>query len=270
MTLRLSDRFLVCVQRIVRSHKHLNSLDKAISAFNKGEMHKIAAEFDAESGYHIHRILVVRPLPTSWWGIIIGDIVHQAHAALDNLIELLNIREKGKPTRSTQFPVYHDRDEYLYGRRRRSGVQTMGSVGAEAAALIESLQPYHRGNQYQSDPLWILHSFWNMDKHRQPPLIVAGLQTLNIVPRFRAVSGTATVGRREIIAPPTFPFVDGTEIARIRIEASPNTEVEVKHIIALNVTFGQGSPAVGREVYPTLVECVKYAGDVLMKFKQFF
>jgi hypothetical protein len=199
--------------------------------------------------------------------------VHQSRASLDNLVELLNIRECGKPTPGTQFPIYHERDQYLHGHGiRRPGVERMGSVGADAAQLIESLQPYHWGNAYRNHPLWILNALWNADKHRQPTVVIAAWKTIDVSRELEALTAEPMIGREDIIAAERIPLVDGAEVARVRIGLTDkiNTSMYVKSSLDFILTFGKDSPAVGREVYPTLAECFEYVNQALMKFGEFF
>lgn len=53
----------------------------------------------------------------------------------------------------------------------------------EAKAVVESLQPYHRGENWAIDPLWLLHVLSNIDKHRRP-----AVTTLYIEPNPEADS----------------------------------------------------------------------------------
>jgi hypothetical protein len=230
----------------------------------RGEMYGIAGDYDSESGYEIHRLKELKPIPFTRWGILVGDVVHQARAALDNLVELLNIRETGHPLRKTEFPICSTKTAYLKGFKKA------GNVGTKALALIESFQPYHRGDAYVSDPFWILHGLWNMDKHRNTAIVASLGQTVSVTPKFRATAGTVTVGRQEIVYPEFFPHEDGTEIGRFRIERSSTTEVYMEHALTLHIKLGDGQPGAGGYVTTTLRECVGHAAESLSKFEEFF
>ncbi len=272
----LREQFVACQQRIERSYEHIHTLTGEIEALShalcKSDMYDIAEEFDSESGYKIQRLRVLKQIPTARFGILVGDAVHQACAAFDNLVEILNIRETGNPMKRTEFPVYSDRDGFLHGKNgQRAGVAKIGKVGEKPAALIESLQPYHRGNNYASDPLWILRELWNMDKHRNPPVVASLVKHESVKPQFRATSGTATINPRDLIVPLMFPYVDGTEISRHNYEMSSNAKMHVQRTLGAHISFGADQHGLrGREVTPTLLTCLEYAARSLAQFEKFF
>ncbi len=278
----LSVRFDGCVARIGRSREHLKTLTDEIAsieaAARRGDIHSVTGDKDSVPGYDISRLKILKPLPLARWGILVGDVVHQARAALDNLIELLNIREMGHPLPKTYFPVYKDRDTYLYGALRKNGkrsgpgFQKAGKVGRDAAALIESFQPYHRGDDYVRDPLWVLHGLWIMDKHHNTAIVAIGARVDDARPLFRTTDGgpITVYGMPEIIAPRSFPIEDGAEIVRIRIRHGPNTEVAVEHDITLGILLGEGQPGERSYLISKLHECIKRADEILGAFAPFF
>ncbi|MCH8987374.1 MAG: hypothetical protein IIA92_01025 [Chloroflexi bacterium] len=235
-------------------------------------MYDIVEEFDSESGYNIQRLRVLKQIPTARFGILVGDVVHQARAAFDNLVEILNIRKTGKPMKRTEFPLYSNRDEFLLGRKgQRAGIAKCGKVGDGPLTLIKSLQPYLRGDDYVSDPLWILNELWSMDKHRNPPVVASLVRHESVKPQWRATSGTATITPRDLIVPTIFPYVDGTEISRHNYEMSLNAEMYVQRTFSVHISFGADPPGLrGREVTPTLLTCVEYAARALAQFEKFF
>jgi hypothetical protein len=50
-----------------------------------------------------------------------------------------------------------------------SKAYTVSRVPAEAFCEIKALQPYHRGDDFKSHPLWRLDEMCNLDKHRRIP-----------------------------------------------------------------------------------------------------
>lgn len=264
-------RFAVCRQRVARSYEHLRALDReigdAVSAFAKGEAYRIAYEVNAELGDHVFVLTDVRPLPLVRWGIMAGDVVHQARASLDNLIEALNIAHVGKPGRRTEFPVYRHLRDFICGDQ--PGFKKMGDIDREAMALIESLQPYHRGDDYEIHALWVLHSLWIMDKHRNTAVVadIVQQQSTQILYTENGVPTDAPM--IHVNASIGFPFKEGTELVHVRLQPRPNAKVEVKPTMTLEVTFGDG-PASGMAVVPNLAECVADVAATLTLFEKFF
>jgi len=264
------------------SREHLDSLQTEIgainAAFKKDELFDIVQDNDPDSGYSIFRLRQLKPIPTARLGVLVGDVVHQARSAFDNLIEALNIREVGHATPNTEFPIYENENVFLRGRtergkrRIRPASDKMGRISAEAVEIIKELQPYHRGDDYTSHPLWILHHLWIMDKHRNPSVVASiGQNTGNIKPRIRSADGRpATVSIHEIIAPEFFPFEDGAEICRIRWNRTPNLEMEVHQEMTLYIALRHDQPGGRHPLEPMLRECVAYAAGALARFEPFF
>lgn len=266
---KLREQFTACHSRVERSREHFQTLTDELGAawteFDRGELHSIVEEVDIASGYSIQRLRIVKHFPLARWGILV-DIVHEARSALDNLIEVLNFRSKGHATTGTAFPICKDKKGF-----QKKGKPKMGSVGDEAAEIVESLQPYHRGDQYALHPLWILHALWNRDKHRQQMLAIVVAHTDDIGLQWRATSGTATMSRPHIVAPQSFPFEDGAEVCRVLIERrSPNAEVFVNATYTLQVAIGEGQPAALHAITPVLGGCIDSVEQAFLKFSKFF
>jgi hypothetical protein len=73
-----------------------------------------------------------------------------------------------------EFPVFKTAADYLTGSKRR-----LNGVPDEACRLIKQLQPFQRPTP-DDDPLWILHSLCNGDKHRVPKLTIGYQRDLEI------------------------------------------------------------------------------------------
>jgi hypothetical protein len=112
---------------------------------------------DKERGLHVFRAEVVGDPPVTI-ALALGDLLHQARAALDNLVGVL----RGGATDESQFridsdPAVFDRDE----RRRLDGLPPW-AVGA-----IRQVQPFP-GNPWGhvGDQLLKLHRLAIIDRHR--------------------------------------------------------------------------------------------------------
>src|SRR5207248_1277573 len=100
-----------------------------------------------------------------------GDALQNMRASLDHLALALaeaNLGERSPPEveEESQFPIYTDP-----GRWRRGHARRVGSVSDDARAIIEGLQPYQRGDDWKSHPLWVLRQLSDFDKHRRVPVV---------------------------------------------------------------------------------------------------
>jgi hypothetical protein len=69
----------------------------------------------------------------------------------------------GNPAGRTTFPIF-DTPYDQNGRIRR--INVIGGIAAPALAVIERLQPYHRGQSALEHPLSLIGALYNTDKHR--------------------------------------------------------------------------------------------------------
>src|SRR5262249_39588837 len=109
-------------------------------------------------------------------------------AALDYLIWQLVIVNGKTPAPSNMFPICRD----VAGFVRHRGRGSLQGLSPSDEALVDSLQPYHRG-QPDCDlaPLWILNQLANIDKHRMPTLavLVASSWEVEIKPKDGSQGG---------------------------------------------------------------------------------
>ena len=107
--------------------------------------------------------------------LTVGDCLQCFRSALDHLaFELASaftIPMTDDTEKSSEFPILSDVDRHgNFGKGpdkwRDSRASKVGGMDSAAQALIEGLQPYHRGEAYDTDPLWRLHELNRIDKHR--------------------------------------------------------------------------------------------------------
>jgi len=48
----------------------------------------------------------------------------------------------------------------------------VGGIAPVARTIVEGLQPYRRGQNFASHPLWVLHELSRIDKHRLPHVVL--------------------------------------------------------------------------------------------------
>ena len=152
----LADPYL----KTTRAREHLDALWEEVKAFSETQPCALVINDDAKN--QRCRIDVrIKDVPDRI-PLIVGDVFYNLRAALDQLVWCLAKLTLPYP-KDTQFPIREKPDPGLIARR------TAG-VPAKAVAIIESLQPYHRGNAQKSHLLWRLNKMCNIDKHMRIPV----------------------------------------------------------------------------------------------------
>jgi len=203
--------------------------------------------------------------------LLVGDALHNMRAALDNLAYALAVAfTRPLPEEhasNSEFPIFGDEDrqgkcgvgashfnaqDKKGGPARGSGLAKIQGWHPDAQTVVEGLQPYQRGQNFRTDPLWILHDLDRLDKHRLLHTTIAAFAgTLWDVQRFRNVRA---------IGPGFIESLGGavdtdTPIARICgiYPIAPNDEMHVAIHPALVVAFSPQTPsAAGAPVTDTL------------------
>jgi len=217
------------------------------------------------------------------FGILVGDVVHQARSALDNVVEQATIAHAGSPLPGTEFPVFTNPTAYrqLIGKGSKKGQPAPGSglyairgIFPGAFALVESNQPYNRDASRGPGPLAVLHEFWNMDKHRVPAVIAAG--TLASYDRLK-FSGVPGGGSRDVYAMMMFPFEEGVNLVETVLladESERQMKSNVKVKLTAEIEFGDGPLGLqtGRRypVVAALESAITYAEAIIADFATFF
>jgi hypothetical protein len=99
-------------------------------------------------------------------GVVIGDILHNLHSALDNIVWQLALLTTPRPFDKTAFPIYLKNTP-----RAMKGInRVLQNVPNDAREVIEWLQPYVVPKP-TAHALWALHELSDCDKHRTLTLI---------------------------------------------------------------------------------------------------
>ncbi len=235
--------------KLERADEHLKRLEDEVLRWLGTQPYRFIYEFNPESNEKIVRVEVIDAPPVEF-GITIGDIVHNLRSALDNLVyELVVTRHGDSPppefVKYSEFPIFGDRPMKAWERKNK-----IGGIDPLAQADIEELQPYKRGNNFASDPLWVLHKLSNFDKHRLPHLtLVLRVATLHFIGDFVPVLP-------KDIEWTEGPLEDGAVVGRYPPPTGdPQEKVNVDFHPILSIGFGHGSPPVeGRWVLRVLGE----------------
>lgn len=245
-----------------RAFHHLETLRSEIKAWLGGNHYTVTTKADSQHpGYYVV-VASADPIQLDPFAILIGDILQNIRSGLDHIAYRLAENFTNPLPRnwseSSEFPIFGDVDGngntgagprlfQEYGRRKIRGVDP----GAQA--IIETLQPYHRGQAFTADPLWKLHELSRIDKHRLLHLAIAQCVTpvlrLGFFPfenvRFPAGSFYIHVG----------PIEKDTVVARFPAQPiDPELAMYVNFKPIVSVAFPQGGIAGGEDVLETLIE----------------
>lgn len=163
-------------EKLAWSTRHLQALDREINDFIR--QHPLVARCEQEGDSRRFRVIANEyPQLPSQWSLMVGDAIHNMRGALDHLIWALTekaVASGGQRPNSTEalkigYPASLRHDAYFgtgdnlgNGARKRQA----GWIGDDALAVVDSTQPYLRGDDAHSHPLAVLVSYSNEDKHR--------------------------------------------------------------------------------------------------------
>jgi hypothetical protein len=204
--------------------------------------HRVQGGFVPPLSKFIFRGEVTKPVDKLFWGVILGDAMHNLRSALDHLVWQLVLLDTGKDgTSQHQFPICSTGAGYW--SITKDGAPSMRDkrlkgITAAHRAIIDEAQPYRRKADGRVPVLEALRDFSNHDKHR---LIHTALSAVDIGPNspFRLVPN-ADAGE-EVGQPRLAPFVEGEEVEIMSIEYScpgPNPEVVAEGALPIGLGFG--------------------------------
>lgn len=268
--------------KVIRAREHLDTLKRESAPFRGalryGEHYDVFSELDPQTRKFALRLHVIHEPPLLRYGILVGDFVHQCRSAMDNLIAQATIAHHGSALPKTEFPVFDNPADYT--RRKKNGDPAPGGGlyairGIDPALwdLVEKLQPYNRTASGQPRPLGILHDFWNMDKHRIPPVVAAG--TNASYPKVNLVG--VPHGSRDFYLMMLFPFEEGVNLVEVTLlpdETERQMKSNVKVKLSLNIEFDEGplGSQTGRRypVIEALELLLTFTDSLIADFAQFF
>jgi hypothetical protein len=220
--------------------------------------------------------------PTDPISLLIGDTLHNLRSGLDVLAYSLAAYTKPLPedfAHSSEFPIFGDEDRHgtpgigstRFNQLKNNGDPVPGSGlfkirgwHPDAQTIVEGLQPYHRGNTFRDDPLWILHDLENVNKHRLLHTTVAISTGVTLIPskciNLRCIGPGFIRGRSVTIETETpIGWVYGVH------PIDPSLDVNVEVGTAIDVALDAQAPAAaGLPVARVLTDIYTYVvGTVL-------
>lgn len=237
------DAFIGIRAKLDRANDQLEALQSDVQAFRARQPYRTEGQFDAKRSGYIFRLHIVERPPIAW-GVLSGEIVHNARSALDNLVWQLVLINGKTPGRWNSFPVFDKEPKKGFAKVVRGTTNKPGclaGVSDKAVAVIELAQPYHGG---LATRLTALDALWNMDKHRfLMPTFMSITDPELIGPAYRASEDAEIVG--EAVYPAVGRQEDGAELVFIPLVATgPNPQVHMDGDLAIDVSFGTGGAVI--------------------------
>lgn len=141
-----------------RARHHLDQLQRYADRYRK-DPYTVTKEDNNQFGVEITRISLKKL--DLMLAISVGEYVHSLRSALDHLAWQLGLLSGRTHSRASAFPLHaHDTT-----KDRERFMRATWNIPCEAVEIIKTLQPYNRGKDMKSDPLWQLNKLDNLDKH---------------------------------------------------------------------------------------------------------
>jgi len=235
-----------------RAKVHLDSLQLELDLWLV-KPYTISEHTDFDNVLHVFRIELAGMRDTI--PMLVGDFVCCLRSSLDQLawslahLPMPAVRQfTDREERQIHFPIARYNDSTYAALR--------DLFPSAVADIIDTLQPYLRGNAYRDDPLWQLNELWTMDKHRAIPMNSNSLQVW-------------------------FPITDWMRFMRhldhgievkfpLRLAWLWQSKVDLKPRVSVEVLFGEhmGTFEISRRRLTEIYDFVRQ--DVISKFAGFF
>jgi hypothetical protein len=232
--------------KLARSKEQLDALRDDITAYMDDAPYRLItepyADVDAPNGEAIRlKIRIDKKPPDADWSGRIGEVAYNARSALDQLVVQLIVASGNTPRTGsrTQYPIFLSAQDYRdksKGARQSRRDRMLEGVSSRFRRIIDDTQPYHRSGRIDRDPLAILGTISNRDKHRQPHSCLAWMRTFSgsfVYPDGRFI-GVALDPRGNADSPQ--PVSDGDTLVSLA-PGEPNARLEISDEFDVQVGF---------------------------------
>lgn len=198
-------------RKLARAKSKLDALKTEVDAYMDPPPFQIAVESQGNRQAIVCR---VSRHPAESWADEMAEIAYQARSALDVLIPQLVIDNGGTPGR-TQLPIFVKRGDYMNkgrGGKKSNRDRMLDGVASRHRRLLDDVQPFQRGRGAHRDPLAVLATISNRDKHNDVYVCVAaiGNPTIKLIrPPLPPPDQELTIRFGEKFIP--YPMRDGEE-----------------------------------------------------------
>lgn len=241
--------------KFARARAHLRELKTQTAEYRAAEPFKIVEYEDTSTGDLVTRVDAATQ-PSADLSVVIGDVVHNARSALDQLAWYLVERDGGTPGKFTYFPTGETKSKFV-----KSVKEALAGTVESTRVRVRALAVYPGGDE----ELWLLHQLDIEDKHRLliPVGMAYGAFNLHV-----KVDGFGDGKLLEV--PPVafrpadamYPLKVDDEIFRVAKAARETDQgvIQMTHSFRFDLAFGGASlVAAGKPLSPTLDDLVDHA-----------
>jgi hypothetical protein len=149
-----------------RSSIHFDALKSELLRYFETKPCRMVRDPNSPDDKPTFAFRTIDPIPVRF-GLILGDALQNLRSCLDYLVWELVLAAGNLPGNHHMFPICLTEKGYKNALRRGQ----VDGIDTAALALIDSLQPYLRGEDagYKTSPLFILDNLTNINKHRHIP-----------------------------------------------------------------------------------------------------
>jgi hypothetical protein len=248
--------------KLARAKVHLQTFQKDAAQVMENARPTIIRKVNQAQTEHWLVIYSKDPFPPIELSVLVGDCLFNLRSALDNLIcGLVRTENPRSSCSGRQFSICKDRDTYA-----STCINALKGVPKEARAIVGELQPFHRPeNARELDPLWILNTLCNRDKHRAANLTLGYHKNVEILVPLKN-------GASWFVQLTEGLYLGNVDTVPLRCDpdlVDDNVRVQIKGRSVL--TFRSVNPWADRPVDEILTTCLQHVEDrVIARFKPFF
>jgi len=254
--------------RVDQAEKRFGEAETLMNTFLAHDPYGIVSEIKPQGGdrfVFIAKMTEHQEVPRQV-SILLAEIFGHLRSSLDHLMYTLayDPATDDSPV-GTQFPIFLDSPQF-HARNAKgdpqkgSGLYQMRGGSAPVQTLIEGMQPYHRGTAAAADPLWVLHQFAIVDKHRKPHLTGAVMEGGSI--GFKNMWGVNLFIDHWGFAG---PFQKGTQVGHVEFTVTQpdNFVVEMDAHFTYQIAFDPKGPGTGAPVTSTVQSLISHLRDIV-------
>ena len=250
--------------KLKRSILHLKALQRTIERFLGSKANGIIHDFQSEPGYLIVKAFSRRKPPFSC-SLLIGDVLYHQRASLDYTVCELARYNKQVVDDRIEYPIFVNRDDFrnpVSGNLTPAIQKRIGLLAPQHQAIIESQQPFQgRYGDPEDDPLAILYRLSNFDRHQ-----FLHLTSIITKTSFHDFSPPEAATRFEQVSVSYGAFKNEAEVARFRVIAGRELDVDLHSNVQFDVAFDEEGPGAGRPVLHTLGAIGVRVGEIIGDF----
>jgi hypothetical protein len=245
--------------KIAWAEKHLERLNRELGAFFESNKDAVVLEPDLLN--QRYSIIYNEPRPFDpTWGLIVGDIAHNARSALDHLVWQLVLSNGQTPGKHNSFPIFvrpERWDSEITNRPKKRGPGPLEGVSVKSCALIKDLQPYKGRDKSAARliPLARVAYLNNTDKHRSlvPAALYMGSGGLDKVRMKFLTPGVQILGG--FLPLPGTPIERNTQIGWLQL-VGPEGKMQVHLDFPIEVAFDEVPTRILRQAIADIVKII--------------